>query len=173
MCTRYISPETADIERYATQLSLDMTRFRADSASPEIEAQIQASRREGERLDRRFDVVGRQADLRGEVRHVHRDAPARFEHPDALAKHRAQHVEVRVVRVGNVAAADVFVALGSERPQRPRLEREAIEREMLAMAARSMGVRAKGALRVNPGVKAGGHAYIETATQARRGMPGV
>jgi protein-disulfide isomerase len=42
--------ETADIERYATQLSLDMTRFRADSASPEIEAQIQASRREGERL---------------------------------------------------------------------------------------------------------------------------
>ncbi len=42
--------ETADIERYATQLSLDMTRFRADIASPEIEAQIQASRREGERL---------------------------------------------------------------------------------------------------------------------------
>ena len=42
------------------------------------------------------------------------------------------------------------------------------EYEMLAMAARSMGVRAKGALRVNPGVKAGGHAYIETATQASK-----
>jgi diaminopimelate decarboxylase len=42
------------------------------------------------------------------------------------------------------------------------------EYEVLAMAARSMGVRARGALRVNPGVKAGGHAYIETATQASK-----
>ncbi len=42
--------ETADIERYATQLRLDLTRFRADLASPEIEAAIDASRREGERL---------------------------------------------------------------------------------------------------------------------------
>lgn len=42
--------ETADLERYATQLSLDLTRFRADIASPEIEQAIQATRREGERL---------------------------------------------------------------------------------------------------------------------------
>lgn len=42
--------EPTDIERYATQLGLDMARFRADSASPEIERQIQATRREGERL---------------------------------------------------------------------------------------------------------------------------
>ena len=50
MCTRYISPETADIERYATELELDVARFRADLASPEIEAQIRATRTEGERL---------------------------------------------------------------------------------------------------------------------------
>ncbi len=42
--------EPADIERYATELELDMARFRADLASPEIEAQIRASRTEGERL---------------------------------------------------------------------------------------------------------------------------
>ncbi|HYD01468.1 MAG TPA: diaminopimelate decarboxylase [Phycisphaerales bacterium] len=42
------------------------------------------------------------------------------------------------------------------------------EYEVLAMAARAMGVRAKAALRVNPGVKAGGHAYVETATQASK-----
>jgi diaminopimelate decarboxylase len=42
------------------------------------------------------------------------------------------------------------------------------EYEVLAMAARSMGVRAKAALRVNPGVKAGGHAYIETATESSK-----
>lgn len=45
---RHLEPQ--DIERYATQLGLDMTRFRADVASPEIEAAIQATRREGERL---------------------------------------------------------------------------------------------------------------------------
>ncbi|MEZ4390901.1 MAG: thioredoxin domain-containing protein [Polyangiales bacterium] len=45
---RHLEPE--DIERYATQLGLDLTRFRADIASPEIEAAIQATRREGERL---------------------------------------------------------------------------------------------------------------------------
>ncbi|MFO0601827.1 MAG: thioredoxin domain-containing protein [Polyangiales bacterium] len=43
--------EPADIERYATQLGLDLARFRVDQASPEIEAQIQQTRREGERLD--------------------------------------------------------------------------------------------------------------------------
>jgi protein-disulfide isomerase len=44
------SLEPADIERYATQIGLDLTRFRADLASPEIEAAIAATRREGERL---------------------------------------------------------------------------------------------------------------------------
>ncbi len=39
----------------------------------------------------------------------------------------------RVARL--VAAADVFVALGSDRPQRPKRDRSAIEREMLAMVA--------------------------------------
>jgi protein-disulfide isomerase len=43
--------ETADLNRYAQQLGLDMARFRADSASPEVEAAIQATRREGERLE--------------------------------------------------------------------------------------------------------------------------
>lgn len=42
--------EPADIDRYATQLGLDLTRFHADVASPEVEAQIAATRREGERL---------------------------------------------------------------------------------------------------------------------------
>ncbi len=43
--------EPADIERYATQLELDLPRFRTDQAAPEIEAQIATTRREGERLD--------------------------------------------------------------------------------------------------------------------------
>jgi thiol-disulfide isomerase/thioredoxin len=42
--------ETQDIERYATQLGLDLARFRADAASPETEQAVQATRREGERL---------------------------------------------------------------------------------------------------------------------------
>ena len=42
--------EPADIERYATEVELDVARFRADLASPEIEAQIRATRTEGERL---------------------------------------------------------------------------------------------------------------------------
>ncbi len=42
--------EPQHLERYAQQLELDMTRFRADMASPETEATIQATRREGERL---------------------------------------------------------------------------------------------------------------------------
>ena len=42
--------EAADLERYATQLQLDMTRFRADAQSPATEAQVAADRREGERL---------------------------------------------------------------------------------------------------------------------------
>lgn len=45
---RHLEPQ--DIERYATQLQLDLTRFRADMASPDIEQAIQATRREGERL---------------------------------------------------------------------------------------------------------------------------
>lgn len=43
--------EPADLERYATQLGLDLARFRADAASPEVEQQIQTTRREGERLE--------------------------------------------------------------------------------------------------------------------------
>lgn len=43
--------EPSDLERYATQLGLDLARFRADMNAPEIEAQIQQTRREGERLD--------------------------------------------------------------------------------------------------------------------------
>jgi protein-disulfide isomerase len=43
--------EPADLTRYAQQLGLDLARFRADSASPETEAAIQATRREGERLE--------------------------------------------------------------------------------------------------------------------------
>lgn len=42
------------------------------------------------------------------------------------------------------------------------------EYEVLAMAARSMGVRARGALRVNPGVRAGGHDYVQTATEGSK-----
>ncbi len=42
--------EPADIERYATQLGLDMARFRTDMASPAVEEAIAATRREGERL---------------------------------------------------------------------------------------------------------------------------
>jgi diaminopimelate decarboxylase len=38
------------------------------------------------------------------------------------------------------------------------------EFEVIALAARSMGVQAKAALRVNPGIKAGGHEYIATGT---------
>ncbi|MBK6528627.1 MAG: thioredoxin domain-containing protein [Deltaproteobacteria bacterium] len=49
--TNQRSLETADLNRYAQQLGLDMARFRADSASPEVEAAIQATRREGERLE--------------------------------------------------------------------------------------------------------------------------
>ncbi len=43
--------EPTDIDRYATQLGLDLARLHADEASPEIEAQILATRREGERLN--------------------------------------------------------------------------------------------------------------------------
>ncbi|MBL8600591.1 MAG: thioredoxin domain-containing protein [Myxococcales bacterium] len=42
--------EPADLDRYATQLGLDLNRFHTDAASPEIEAAIAATRREGERL---------------------------------------------------------------------------------------------------------------------------
>lgn len=45
---RHLEPQ--DLERYATQLGLDLTRFRADAASPETEQAVQATRREGERL---------------------------------------------------------------------------------------------------------------------------
>lgn len=38
------------------------------------------------------------------------------------------------------------------------------EFEVIAMAARAMHVQARAALRVNPGIKAGGHEYIATAT---------
>jgi thiol-disulfide isomerase/thioredoxin len=42
--------ERNDLERYATQLGLDMARFRADMQSRETEAAVAAERREGERL---------------------------------------------------------------------------------------------------------------------------
>lgn len=42
--------EQADLERYATQLQLDINRFRTDMQAPETEASIVANRREGERL---------------------------------------------------------------------------------------------------------------------------
>lgn len=46
------------------------------------------------------------------------------------------------------------------------------EFEVLAMAARAMGVQARCALRVNPGVKAGGHSYITTAIETSKfGVP--
>lgn len=43
--------EPADIARYAQQLGLDAARFRTDSASPAVEAEIAATRHEGERLE--------------------------------------------------------------------------------------------------------------------------
>lgn len=42
--------ETADIDRYAREVGLDLARFHTDIASPEIEAAIQRTRHEGERL---------------------------------------------------------------------------------------------------------------------------
>lgn len=44
------------------------------------------------------------------------------------------------------------------------------EPEYMAIAAiaRAMGIRARAALRVNPGVKAGGHDYISTGTEANK-----
>jgi hypothetical protein len=42
--------ETADLERYATQVGLDLTRFRADMQAPDTERRVAANRREGERL---------------------------------------------------------------------------------------------------------------------------
>lgn len=67
--------DTQDLERYAQQLGLDMTRFRADVNAPEIEAAIQATRHEGERLQiqgtptifingRRFELNVDRASLR-------------------------------------------------------------------------------------------------------------
>jgi len=44
------SLEPADILRYATQLNLDLARFRTDMAAPEVEEAIATTRREGERL---------------------------------------------------------------------------------------------------------------------------
>jgi protein-disulfide isomerase len=42
--------EPADLDRYATQVGLDLNRFHADQASPDVEAVVAANRREGERL---------------------------------------------------------------------------------------------------------------------------
>jgi protein-disulfide isomerase len=42
--------EPANLERYATQVGIDLARFRADMQSPETETRVQADRREGERL---------------------------------------------------------------------------------------------------------------------------
>ena len=43
--------EDEDLERYATQLSLDVERFRADLRATETQAQVDRDRAEGERLD--------------------------------------------------------------------------------------------------------------------------
>ena len=45
------SLEPADIDRLARQLGLDLARFHSDAASAEVEAAIQATRHEGERLE--------------------------------------------------------------------------------------------------------------------------
>jgi protein-disulfide isomerase len=42
--------EDADLQRYASTLGLDMDRFNADLASPEVQARIDADRTEGEKL---------------------------------------------------------------------------------------------------------------------------
>lgn len=42
--------EPADLDRYATQLGLNLAQFHADMQAPETEALIAANRREGERL---------------------------------------------------------------------------------------------------------------------------
>jgi len=42
------------------------------------------------------------------------------------------------------------------------------EFEVIAMAARAMGVQARAALRVNPDVEAGGHAYVSTGHKASK-----
>ncbi len=42
--------EPADIDRYATEVGLDLARFHTYAASPEIEAAIRGTRTEGERL---------------------------------------------------------------------------------------------------------------------------
>jgi len=43
--------EDEDLERYATQLSLDVERFRADLRATETQAQVDRDRADGERLD--------------------------------------------------------------------------------------------------------------------------
>src|SRR5262249_49447632 len=43
--------EDADLERYATSLGLDLERFKADMASPEVLEKIEADRKEGEKLE--------------------------------------------------------------------------------------------------------------------------
>jgi diaminopimelate decarboxylase len=76
--------------------------------------------------------------------------------------------EIReALRGGALAGSDGETTGGGEPIGLFNIESEQ-EYEMLAMAARSMGVRAKAALRVNPGVKAGGHDYIQTATQSSK-----
>lgn len=42
--------EPSDIDRYATQLGLDLNRFHTDANSPEVAAAIEATRHEGDRL---------------------------------------------------------------------------------------------------------------------------
>lgn len=78
--------ETADIDRYARELGLDLQRFHADIAAPEIEAEIQRTRREGERLQLQgtptIYINGRRYDLPVERAPLHEwiqdevDAPA-------------------------------------------------------------------------------------------------
>ena len=47
---RQTALETADIDRYAGELGLDMDRFHADIASPEVQARIDADKAEGQRV---------------------------------------------------------------------------------------------------------------------------
>ncbi len=47
---RQTALETADIDRYAAELGLDMDRFHADIASPEVQRRIDADKAEGRRV---------------------------------------------------------------------------------------------------------------------------
>ena len=59
------------------------------------------------------DDVGGQAAVRlaTEIRHVHRDAAARFQLADALGEHLGEHLEVLEVRRGNALSLELLLVL--------------------------------------------------------------